>query len=178
MMLLIKVEKKNTIARSISSFKKVKNTAQSIKSVMTIPLSNNTTRNKADCSSTIRAIVPENPKNFPRIKSCLLIGLESIKNIVFPSTSLNKSWLHTNNTPISPNISIIPSPKSTMTFSDSPRVRAPRAREKSINTKAKNRIRYKNLFLTISLKVFLAMFHIVWVFENILLFSYSSKFLE
>ena len=157
---LIKVENKNTIARSISNFKKVKNKAQDIRFVIAISENSNTPRNTSDWTRIIKAIVPENPKNFPRIKSCLFIGFESMRKIVFHSTSLNNSWLPTKSTPISPNISIIPSPKSTITFSDSPIVSFPRARENIINTKAKKRIRYKNLFLTISLKVFLAMFSI------------------
>jgi hypothetical protein len=87
----INVEKKNTIARSISSFKNVKNNAQRIRSVISIFFIINTPRNNTACNNTIKAIVPENPKNFQSIKSCLLIGLDNIKNIVFPSISLNKS---------------------------------------------------------------------------------------
>lgn len=168
-MLLINVEKKKTIASSISSFKKVKNNAHRIRCVIPIPLRSNTHKNNNAWKITIKAIVPEKPKNFPRIKSCLLIGLESMRNIVFPSTSLNNNWLPTNNTQIRPKTSIIPRPKSTITFSLWPIVNSQRAIENRINTKAKNKIKYKNLFLTISLKVFLAIFSIVWYF-----WKYSS----
>jgi len=148
----IKLEKKNTIASSTSSFKNVKSRAHSMREFISIHWKNNTARYRRDCNPTIRAIVPENPKNFPRIKSCLLIGFESMRKIVFPSISLNSNWLPTKSTQISPKISIIPRPKSTTTLSDSPIVSFHSARENRINTKAKNRIRYKNLFLTISLK--------------------------
>lgn len=86
------------------------------------------------------AIAKEKPANFQRINSERLIGFESIKNIVFPSISLNKSWLQINKTHISPNTSIIESPKSTMIFSSSPSVSFHKAREKAINTIAKNTI--------------------------------------
>ena len=100
------------------------------------------------------------------MKSCLLIGFESIRKIVFHSISLKSNWLHTKSTHISQKISIIPSPKSTITLSHSPIVRFHSAIEKMINTKAKKSMRYKNLFLTISLKVFLEIFNIVWIFEK------------
>lgn len=176
MILLMKVEKKNTIASKASSFKNVKNTAHIISPVISMPWNNKTAKYKIACNPTIKAIVPENPKNLPNMKSCLLIGLESIRNIVFPSISLKSSWLPTKSTPISPNISIIPSPKSTITFSDSQMVSFPRAKENKINTKAKNRMRYKNLFLTISLKVFLAIFNIVWCFWKYSLFAILGSF--
>ena len=105
----------------------------------------------------MRNIVDEKPRNFHRINSYLFIGFERIRNIVFPSISLNKSWLQTNNTQISQKISIIASPKSTIILLSSPIVSFPSKREKTINTKAKNIIKYKNLFLTISLNVFSAM---------------------
>lgn len=161
-MLLINVEKKNTIARRISSFKNVKKSDQSISQVISIFLKSKTPIYKTACKKVIKSMVAEKPKNFPRIKSCLLIGFERIRKIVFPSISLNKSWLHTNSTPISQNTSIIARPKSTIIFSHCPIVSWLNAREKIIKTKAKNKMRYKNLFLTISLKVFLAMFNMVW----------------
>lgn len=163
----INVEKKNTIERSISSFKKVNNRAHTIRCVISISLKNNIKRNRIDWKNIIKAIAPEKPKNFPRMKSCRLIGLLKIRKIVFPSTSLKRSWLPTNNIPISPKISIIPNPKSTITFSLSPIVRLPRAKENNIKINAKKRMRYKNLFLTISLKVFIAMFNMVWLFEGV-----------
>lgn len=170
----INVEKKNTIARRISSFNRVKKRAHKIRWFISIPFSHNTARKRRDCKTTINIIVAEKPKNFPKIKSCLLIGLESIKKIVFPSISLNNNWLQTKSTPISPKISIIPRPKSTITLcSLFPIVRPQRANEKIINTNAKNRIRYKNLFLTISLKVFLAMFNMTMVFWKIFFFFAS-----
>ena len=44
--------------------------------------------------------------NKKKINSYLLIGFERMRKIVFPSISLNKSWLPTNKTPINQKISI------------------------------------------------------------------------
>lgn len=140
-MLLIKVEKKKTIARSISSLKNVNIRDHITRLLIAISFQSNTHKKSADCEKIISATVAENQKNFPIIKSCLLIGFERIRKIVFPSTSLKRSWLPTKRTPIRPKISIIPSPKSTITFSASPIVSFPRAREKIINTNAKKSIR-------------------------------------
>lgn len=90
-MLLMKVEKKNTIARSISSLKNVNNKAQSINPVTGIELISSIATYKIACNKTIKSMVAEKPKNFPSIKSCLLIGLERMRKIVFHSISLNKS---------------------------------------------------------------------------------------
>jgi hypothetical protein len=87
----MKVEKKNTIANNISNLKYVNKRAQSISPVTGIQLSSKTMIYNIDCNNTIKNIVPENPKNFPRMKSCLLIGLERIRKIVFPSISLNSN---------------------------------------------------------------------------------------
>jgi hypothetical protein len=88
----------------------------------------------------MRPIVPVNHKNLPNINSYLSIGFESIKNIVFHSTSLNNSWLQTNITHISPKISIIARPKSTVIFSSFQSVNCPNEREKIININQKNNI--------------------------------------
>lgn len=157
---LINVEKKNTIARRISSLKKVNKSDQTISQLIGIDWNNKTKRNKRDWKKTIRNILAENPKNFHKIKSCLFIGFERIRNIVFHSISLNNSWLPTKRTPMSPKTSIIERPKSTITLSPSPMVSFPRANEKIINTQAKKTMRYKNLFRTISFKVFKAIFNI------------------
>ena len=102
----------------------------------------------------------ENQKNFQSINSYLFIGLESIKNIVLPSISLKRSWLQTNKTPTIQKISIIDNQKSTIILSSSHIVNFQRDIEKIIKTKAKKSIKYKNLFLTISLKVLIVMFSI------------------
>jgi len=156
----IKLEKKNTSARSISNFRKVNNNDHNIRWVMTTPSNHNTAKNKSACNNTMRPIVAEKPKNFPRINSYRAIGLESIKKIVFHSISLNKSWDPTNSTQIIPKVSIMASQKSTTTFSLSQSVSCPRLRENNKNIKAKNKIIYKNLFRTISLNVFIAIFNI------------------
>jgi hypothetical protein len=101
----------------------------------------------------IKNIVPLKPKNFPNINSYLLIGFDKIRKIVFHSTSLKSNWLQTNKTQIIQKISIIAKPKSTITFESSQIVSCPKEREKIIKTNAKNKIKYKNLFLTISLNV-------------------------
>jgi hypothetical protein len=109
----------------------------------------------------MRNILAENQKNFPSIKSCRFIGLESMRKMVFHSISLKRSWLQTNRTQISQKTSIIDKPKSTITFSDSQMVSLPRARENRVNIPAKKTIRYKNLFLTISLNVLRAILNIL-----------------
>lgn len=119
-----------------------------------IPLKNKTQIYKIDWNKTTKNITNEKPKNLPKINSYLFIGLDKIKNIVFPSTSLKSNWLHTNKTEINENISIIARPKSTITLLSSQIVSFPKAREKIIKTSAKKIIKYKNLFLIISLKVF------------------------
>jgi hypothetical protein len=113
--------------------------------------------------------VPEKPKNFPSIKSRLLIGFESIRKIVFHSISLNRSWLPTKRTQIRPNTSIIESQKSKITLSSSQIVSFHKAKENKINTNAKKRIKYRNLFRTISLKVFFAIFNITCILKRIII---------
>jgi len=155
----INVEKKNTSDSNISSLNNVNSSEKIIKLVISMPFINKTIKNRIDCRATINATVAEKPKNFPSINSYLLIGLLSIKNIVFHSISLKSNWDHTNNTHTNQNISIIANQKSTITLLSSHIVNFQSATENTINTKAKNRIKYKNLFLVISLKVFSAMFN-------------------
>lgn len=131
-----------------------------ISGVISIHLKNKTHKYKTDCKNTIKDITNESHTNFHKINSYLLIGFDNIKNIVFHSISLNKSWLQTNKTHISQNISIIEIPKSTITLSSSQIVSLPKEREKIINKNQKTTIKYKNLFLTISLNVFSAIFNI------------------
>ncbi len=157
----IKVDKNKTIQTKITSFKNIKIKEKSIKISISIHLKYKTIKYKIDCKNVIRNITLENPKNFPKINSYLLIGFDKIRKIVFHSISLNKSWLHTNKTPTKPNISIIAIQKSVTTFWSSQIVSFPREIEKIINKKAKTKIKYKNLFLTISLNVFNAMFNIL-----------------
>ncbi len=172
----IKVEKKKTNDNSISNFKKVKNNEKSINLVISISLINNTIKNNNDCKAIISIIQRENQKNFQIINSYLLIGFDKIKNIVFHSISLNSNWLHTNKTLKNQNISIIASQKSTTTLLSSQIVNFHKEIEKIINTKAKKTIKYKNLFLVISLNVFNAIFNIkiklknkLWLWRNIFL---------
>lgn len=136
----INVEKKKTSPNIISSFKNVKKSDHKISEVISMSLNNKTLRNTNDWNIIIRRIVREKPKNFPRIKSCLLIGLLKIRKIVFHSISRNNSWLPTNRTPTSQKNSIIAIPKSTITFSSSPMVSFPRARENTKKIHAKNSI--------------------------------------
>lgn len=159
-MLDIKVDKNITIARVISNFKNINKSDIISKNSICIELKYNTNKYNIDCKNVIRNIIKENHKNFHKINSYLFIGFESIKNIVLPSISLKSNWLHTNKTHISQNISIIAIQKSRITFWLSHIVSLPKAREKTIKTKAKNIIKYKNLFLTISLKVLNAIFNI------------------
>lgn len=157
----IKVDKKRTIAIRIISFKKIKRSENNIKPSISIHLKYKTIKYKIDCKNVIKNITSQNPKNFHRINSYLLIGFESIKKIVFPSISLNKSWLQTNKTHINQKISIIAIPKSVMTLLSSPIVSFQSEIEKTINKKAKTKIKYKNLFLTISLNVLNAILNII-----------------
>lgn len=154
----IKVDKKSTIETKVISFKSININEKIISGVIEIPLKNKTPKNKIDCKTTIKEITQENQKNFHKINSYLLIGFDNIKNIVFHSISLNNNWLQTNKTQINQNISIIEIPKSTITFSSSQIVSLPKASEKTINKSQKITIIYKNLFLTISLNVFNAIF--------------------
>ena len=91
------------------------------------------------------------------MNSYLFMGLLRIKNIVFHSTSLNKSWLHINTTHISQKISIIDNQKSTIILESSHIVNFHNVTENAININAKNKIIYKYLFLIISLNVLIAM---------------------
>jgi hypothetical protein len=136
----IKVEKKKTRARRISSLKTVKRREKSIIWVISISFKIKTQRKTKDWRKRIRIIANENQINFQRRNSYRAIGFERIRKIVFPSTSLKRSWLQTKRTPIIPKNSIIPSPKSTITFLSSQMVSFPRAREKTIKIKAKNTI--------------------------------------
>ena len=156
----INVEKKNTRESNISNLKNVNSNENEINLVISISFNIKTHKNKIDWNSIIKATVHENHKNLPKINSCLLIGLLNIKNIVLPSISLNNSWDHTNKTQTNQKISIIANQKSTIILLSSHIVSLPKAIENIINTNAKNNIKYKNLFLTISLNVFNAMFNI------------------
>ncbi|MBT3726436.1 hypothetical protein HOG21_01730 [bacterium] len=146
----------------ISNFKNVKTNENNINLLISISLKNSTNKNSIDCSNIIKNIVAENQKNFHNINSYLCIGLLKIKNIVFHSTSLNNSCEPTNNTHTSQNISIIDNQKSTITLESSQIVSFHSSIEKTIKTKAKKSIKYKNLFLTISLKVLVAMFNMLY----------------
>ena len=163
----INVEKKNTRDSNISNLKNVNNRENDIKLVISIPFKNNTVKNNNDCNSIIKKIVAENQKNLPKINSYLLIGLLKIKKIVFHSISLNSNCDHTNNTDTNQKISIIDNQKSTIILLSSQIVSCPKATEKTMNTKAKNNIKYKNLFLTISLNVFNAIFNICLKIYNL-----------
>jgi hypothetical protein len=87
----MKVERKNTIPRVISSLKKVNKREKRMRLFISIPFIQSIRRNRIDWSKIIIPIVIENQRNFPSMNSCLLIGFERIRKIVFPSTSLNKS---------------------------------------------------------------------------------------
>lgn len=154
----INVEKKNTSPRVISSLRKVNRSENSIIASRGIDFAKHTHKNTSDWKRSMTPITHVNQRNFPRIKSHLLIGFERIRKIVFPSISLNSSWLQTNSTVISPNISIIASQKSTITLLFSHRDNCPSAIEKRVKIIAKKTITYKSLFLMISLKVFCAIF--------------------
>ena len=156
----INVDKKKTSDNKISSFKYVNNRENEINLVISISFNKRTDKNKIDCNTIIKNIVHENQKNLPNINSYLLIGLLNIRKIVFHSISLNKSCDHTNNTETSQKTSIIANQKSTIILLSSQIVNCQSAIENIIKTNAKNSIKYKNLFLTISLKVFKAMFNI------------------
>lgn len=156
----IKVEKKNTNANKISSLKNVKTNENIINFVISISLINNTAKNKIVCNKIIERIHRENQTNFPIINSYLFIGLDKIKKIVFHSISLKSNWLQTNKTLKNQNISIIASQKSTIILLSSQIVSFHKEMEKTIKTKAKKTIKYKNLFLVISLNVFKAIFNI------------------
>lgn len=102
----------------------------------------------------------EKPKNFHKINSYLFIGLDKIKKIVFQSISLKSNWLQTKITEIKENNSIIASQKSRIILLSSQIVNFHKDIENIIKIKAKNIIKYRNLFLIISLKVFIVMFNI------------------
>jgi len=156
----INVDRNKTIQSKISSLTKVKNNDNSISFSIAIHLNNKTQIYKIDCKKTIKKITKLNHKNFHKINSYLFIGLDKIKKIVFQSTSLNKSWLQTNKTQTSQNTSIIASQKSIITLLSSQIVSFQREIEKIISKNANTKIKYKNLFLTISLNVFSAIFNI------------------
>ena len=137
---------------------------KTISFVISMSLKSKTHKNKTDCKNIIKNIVAENQKNFQRINSYLLIGLDNIKNMVFHSISLKRSWDQTNKTQINQNISIIASQKSTIIFLSSQIVNCQSIIEKAIKTKAKNTIMYRNLFLTISLKVLIIIFIISYYY--------------
>jgi hypothetical protein len=128
-------------------------------------LKNNTPKNNIAWNNTIKNIVQLKPKNFHKINSYLSIGFDNIRKIVFHSISLKSNWLHTNNTQTIQNISIIASQKSTIILLSSHIVSCHNKIEKIINTKAKNKIKYKNLFLTISLNVLNEMLNIFKIYN-------------
>ena len=138
----------------------MKNNEKSINLVISMSFIKITPKNKIACNAIIARIQRENHTNFHTINSYLLIGFDKIKNIVFHSISLNNNWLHTNKTLRNQNISIIASQKSTTILLSSQIVNFHKESEKIINTKAKKTIKYKNLFLVISLNVFNAIFNI------------------
>lgn len=158
----IKVDKNKTKAIKIHNLNNIKIKDIIIIHSIFIQLKNNTQRYKNDCNNVINKIIKLNHKNFPKINSYLLIGLLNIKNIVFPSISLKSSWLQTNKTQISQNISIIAIQKSVITLLSSQIVSFQREIEKIISKNQNTKIRYKNLFLTISLKVFMAILNILF----------------
>lgn len=160
-MLDINVDKKNTIAKAISNLKNVFISDQRIKWSISISLKNKTQRKSKDSIKSITIIVSEKPIIFHNINSYLFIGLLNIKNIVFPSTSLKSNWLHTNKTHKSQKISIIVNQKSTIILESSQIVSFHNNTENTIKIIAKNIIIYRYLFLIISLKVFIAIFHIL-----------------
>ncbi len=157
----INVDRKKTIASKASSLNSVNNIENIIKCVISISFKNNTHKNSSACKNTISNIVIENHRNFQSMNSYLFIGLLSIRKMVFHSTSLKSNWLHTNNTHISQNTSIILNQKSTIILLSSHIVSFQSIIEKAINANAKNIIIYRNLFLTISLNVFSAMLNII-----------------
>lgn len=162
----INVEKKKTNANKISSLNSIKTKENRTSLVISISFINKTIKNNNACNAKIREMHKENQINFQIINSYLFIGFDNIKNIVFPSISLNKSWLQTKSTLKNQKISIIASQKSTIILSSSQIVSFPKETEKTIKTSAKKTIRYKNLFLVISLNVFKAMFNILKYWLN------------
>lgn len=94
------------------------------------------------------------------MNSYLFIGFDKIKNIVFQFISLKRSWEPTNKTQISQNISIIAKPKSTTILDEFHIEKFQSNHQKISKIKAKRRIKYKNLFLTISLNVLIAILNI------------------
>ena len=157
----INVEKKNTKDNKISNLKNVKSRENNINFVISISFKNKMIKNKIAWNKIIKKIFSENQKNFHKINSYLFIGLESIKKIVFHSISLKSNWEPTNKTDINQNISIIANQKSVIIFLSSQSVSCPKEIEKIIKTKAKKIIKYKNLFLIISLKVFIVILNII-----------------
>jgi len=139
----------------------MKNRLISINDVISILLKNNIEIYISDWTRTITKTTKLNHKNFHNINSYLFIGFDNIKNIVFQSISLNNNWLHIKITPTRPNISIIAIQKSTIIFSSSQIDSFHKKIEKNINTIQKAIIKYRNLFLTISLKVFMTIFNII-----------------
>lgn len=160
----IKVEKKKTSDNNISNLKNVAISENTINQVISIHFNQITIKNKIDCNNIIKAIVAENHKNFPKINSYLFIGLLSIKKIVFHSISLKSSCDQTKSTHTNQNISIIAKPKSTITLLSSQIVSFHKAIENIMKTNAKKSIRYRNLFLTISLNVFKAILNIFFYY--------------
>lgn len=158
----IKVEKNKTKAIRIINLKNMNISENIISKSIEIHVKNSIAKYKSDCKKVIRNITRENQKNFHKINSYLFIGFDRIKKIVFHSISLNNNWLPTNKTQTSQKISIIAIPKSTIILSPSHIVNFESEIEKIINKKANTSIRYKNLFLTISLNVFNAMFNIIY----------------
>lgn len=156
----IKVEKKKTNDKSISSLKNVNNKENKINLVISKSFINNTTKNNIDWKNIIRNKVNENHKNFHKINSYLFMGLLNIRKIVFHSISLNNNWEPINKTHTKPNISIIANQKSIIIFWSSHIVSFQSRSENMIKTNAKKSIKYKNLFLTISLKVFIVILYI------------------
>ena len=173
----INVEKKKTSQRDISSFKNVATREKLIKLVISISFINKTIKNNIDWNNIIKNIVAEKPSNFHKINSYLFIGLLRIKKIVLPSISLKSSWEPTKSTHTNQNISIIASQKSTIILLSSQIVNFQRDIEKSMKIKAKNNIKYKNLFLTISLKVLIAILNII-LFKELKLIGPLSLWLK
>ena len=153
----INVEKKKTSANNVSIFRKVNHIENRTIFVISTSFINNTPRKSNHWIKIMSEIVAENPRNFHIINSYLLMGFDNIRKMVFPSISLKSNWLPTNKTHSNEKISIIASQKSVTTFVSSPIVSFPNSIENAINANANTRMRYRNLFLIISLKVFNAM---------------------
>lgn len=136
----IKLEKKNTKASIISSFRKIFNKDQNTKLEISIHWKKSIHKKSKLSKKVMKNITLEKPKNFQIIKSFLFIGLLKIKKIVFHSISLNKSWLQINKIQISQKISIIDNQKSIIILFVSQIVNSANKRENKIKINQKKTI--------------------------------------